>query len=358
MKQKIKNFLFPSVDDEVQEHIDRDSLNSLHILAAFVFFFELIAFIIFLVTRKQYDEDTLITIGSVLFCMITCVIVFFFTSKMRKENLVPHRSLAAFKIFFILILSAWAIWVSWRHYTRDDQLLTFLTVELMVVCFIPLRPWHSVILNCIIYGGLYLVLFSVDGASSLNSFNYFVLVLVTMVGMIVRFHAQKKLAEKTILLERKNAELEFANRHDVLTGLRNRLALNEDTGKVTGEQMSAYMIDIDYFKEFNDSFGHAAGDEVLKETARKLEMLFPGSFCYRYGGDEFVVLSTQGETFEEDLYCFTIPEVNDQKICLSIGSESAAPENYDQVFDLIDAADRKLYDVKKRTHSSENSKQD
>ena len=106
-----------------------------------------------------------------------------------------------------------------------------------------------------------------------------------------------------------------------------------------------------YFKMFNDNYGHAAGDEVLKETARQLKNIFPDSYCYRYGGDEFVVISTKDEKkYEDEVYSFTVPAVSGQTIQLSIGSEDGTPENSDQVFRMINNADRKLYILKEKTH--------
>ena len=54
------------------------------------------------------------------------------------------------------------------------------------------------------------------------------------------------------------------------------------------------MIDIDYFKGFNDKYGHLAGSQILQETAKQLNELYPDSYCYRYGGAEFLVISCCG----------------------------------------------------------------
>lgn len=356
MVQRVKQILFPVIDDDVQYDIDKESLYSMHKLSIAVIVFEAIILAFFLFTRSEYDYDVWVSTGSVLFCIGASAIICFLTSRVvRSGGELDHKTVTAFKLFFVLVLSAWSIWVSWRHYNRDDQLLTFLTVQLLMVCFISFKPWVSTLVILMIYSGLYLTLYTVDSAESVNIFNFIVLVLVSMTGMIVRFYSQMRLSEKSIQLRKKNTELEYANRHDVLTGLRNRLAMDEDAAIVKGNPTVAFMIDIDYFKEFNDKYGHAAGDRVLKETARRLTALYPQSYCYRYGGDEFMILSMEGETYREESYCFTVPvsEELELEIQLSIGYAEGTPEDHDQVFHLISAADRQLYEVKRKTHSPE-----
>ena len=92
--------------------------------------------------------------------------------------------------------------------------------------------------------------------------------------------------------------MSFLARHDLLTGLPNRLLFSELVGrdlvKLSGSGRSAAVmcLDLDGFKEINDIFGHAAGDALLNEVARRLQALLQdGSLCARLGGDEFAVFT-------------------------------------------------------------------
>lgn len=76
---------------------------------------------------------------------------------------------------------------------------------------------------------------------------------------------------------------------DELTGLPARRALNEDLLKL-GARYTVAMVDIDFFKKFNDKYGHDVGDQVLRMVAGKLAGVTGGGRAYRYGGEEFTVL--------------------------------------------------------------------
>jgi diguanylate cyclase (GGDEF)-like protein len=89
-----------------------------------------------------------------------------------------------------------------------------------------------------------------------------------------------------VLLVRESYRLAF---YDELTALPGRRALVEDMAKL-GRKYSLAMCDIDFFKKFNDTYGHDTGDEVLKMVASKFAQVSGGGKAYRYGGEEFVIL--------------------------------------------------------------------
>jgi diguanylate cyclase (GGDEF)-like protein len=76
---------------------------------------------------------------------------------------------------------------------------------------------------------------------------------------------------------------------DDLTRLPSRRALNEALLKL-GQSYAIAMLDVDHFKKFNDTYGHAAGDQALQMVASKLAYVSGGGKAYRYGGEEFAVI--------------------------------------------------------------------
>ena len=92
------------------------------------------------------------------------------------------------------------------------------------------------------------------------------------------------------------AELKEAAYKDELTGLANRRMLYLQGERLfsscrqNNRELAVVMLDIDYFKAVNDEYGHSVGDEVLKSFSQELSDFFEHAFCYRTGGEEFVLL--------------------------------------------------------------------
>lgn len=99
-------------------------------------------------------------------------------------------------------------------------------------------------------------------------------------------------------LKMKNDMLEKLSMYDGLTNIRNRRFFDETFEKTFNEikrdkeSLAVLMIDIDFFKPYNDNYGHGQGDEALRKVAKILERTIkrPSDFVARYGGEEFVIL--------------------------------------------------------------------
>lgn len=113
-------------------------------------------------------------------------------------------------------------------------------------------------------------------------------------GAVARiFGTKQDITEEKVALDR----IRYLAAHDVMTGLANRATFQERLSALTrqealaGSPLCLVLIDLDGFKTLNDSFGHAVGDDCLKETARRLKDLFGDtSLIARIGGDEFAVI--------------------------------------------------------------------
>ena len=109
------------------------------------------------------------------------------------------------------------------------------------------------------------------------------------------------------------------------------------------------MIDIDNFKRINDSYGHSAGDEVLKKVASVMTSVCAESAISRWGGEEFLVLTLSGPDLIEKLRVAvenTAIEFEDQKINVTVTAGVSSKENGVSLDKWIIAADEKLYNGK------------
>jgi diguanylate cyclase (GGDEF)-like protein len=169
--------------------------------------------------------------------------------------------------------------------------------------------------------------------------------------------------------ERKALEAEIVHRslHDPLTGLANRVLLFDRIEHAlaradrTASPTCLFLLDLDGFKEVNDTHGHAAGDELLQQFAARLStVLRPGDTAARLGGDEFVVLcedtsETQAEVIADRLrtaaaWPFDLPDGR-VTISASVGVASSA-EPSDEPAELVRRADVSMYAVKRARRSA------
>ena len=93
---------------------------------------------------------------------------------------------------------------------------------------------------------------------------------------------------------RERKQLEIKSRTDMLTGLLNKQTFEKEVREFvennSAENSCFVFIDMDHFKEINDKFGHSMGDQVIKETSKKIQLLFANfDLVGRFGGDEFCV---------------------------------------------------------------------
>ena len=144
-----------------------------------------------------------------------------------------------------------------------------------------------------------------------NSFIYFTeenlqKVIVSLFGIIsdmalvcslkkAEVDAFGEIDKLTEQLKEENQHLHDLSMTDALTGIRNRLALRKDYDNYKDQEVIVMMIDLDKFKNINDTYGHKEGDRILKESASLLAEIFGTDHCYRYGGDEFLVIFPEKE---------------------------------------------------------------
>jgi two-component system cell cycle response regulator len=182
--------------------------------------------------------------------------------------------------------------------------------------------------------------------------------------MLARIGVGRRIIDLHRQLEQKRAQLEEVARTDSLTGLPNRRALEEWVIKQLkgasrhGFPLWVVLCDLDSFKEINDTFGHEAGDTVLRTfagTLRKLTRI--SDMCGRLGGDEFLIVISHisSDNIElainrfRELFCSLVFPFAGQSVSISAtfgvaGSETDNLKDFDA---LVRKADEMLYEAKR-----------
>ena len=159
------------------------------------------------------------------------------------------------------------------------------------------------------------------------------------------------------VLKRRNSLdsiLRSAAETDALTNLPNRYSFEqymlESAENNSGKSIAVFLFDVNYLKKTNDTLGHLAGDKLICNAAKCIAVCF-GDKCYRFGGDEFaaVVENCTPESLREMVSDFRKAEAS-HDVSVSFGYAYAAPNENKTVKELLDEADRKMYEEKRKTH--------
>lgn len=185
----------------------------------------------------------------------------------------------------------------------------------------------------------------------------------------LRFESDAQLRVEHLSYELKtaNEHLEELARVDALTRVGNRRAFDERLAEEwsrmarTGTDLAVLILDVDNFKDFNDTFGHPAGDDCLKQLASVVDsnLARPGDFVSRYGGEEFAVIlpSTDragairvAERLRKAVEGLSIehaPSAQHPVVTVSIGGATTDAVDCDVAKELVSEADERLYEAKR-----------
>ena len=298
--------------------------------------------------------------------------------KMAGHRLVPHyRYSRRLNYIYLVILCLWSTGITLNDQLGGNGLDVFSYISLTAAVFGVLAPWMAILL----FGSNFVLLnmllpYFPDPSGADQTFNnlinsFFITLFAVIVGTI--FYRSRILAEHDrLLIENQYKKIEEMNRKltkevltDKLTGSYNRRYMDENLEMAFRKSresggVACLMLDIDFFKQYNDTYGHQRGDQCLVAIASMLrqETEKANAAVIRYGGEEFLVflygkdaframeLATRlKESVEKGRYPDDI--VMEGHVTISIGVYRECPVTGSSTEQFIFRADQALYKAKR-----------
>ena len=209
------------------------------------------------------------------------------------------------KWVFMITCICFGIKISINDYSKGEQIITFLTMELFALCLLTWRPFTAFLISGISYLYFY---FRMDQMIAVNTgdtgttlatkINFFSIWLSTMMVCIANYNRIKSQALKDENLQEINKYLSKLSIEDDLTGIHNMVYFRSEAEKmlnyVTTDRESIVFLffDIENFKSYNEKYGFHAGNELLIKIAHMIDDAFKSSLVSRFSDDHFVVLTS------------------------------------------------------------------
>jgi len=211
-----------------------------------------------------------------VFLLLTCIFVY----RKYKKNRLKGWNLFILPYFFLLV-------IIYGTYFKDLSAGLFLWSYIIPTLFYLLYGRnHGFIISAIVAIVQTASVLNKEDIALYNTTVISINFILAYVSIWVVSHIYQSNKDKT-----QNKLQELALR-DTLTGAYNRLALKHffPKGLLVGSKHTLVVIDLDFFKEVNDAYGHEAGDRVLQEFIKLLRLFLDDKQIYRLGGEEFAVL--------------------------------------------------------------------
>ncbi len=312
------------------------------------------------------------------YLFIVIALVFFASSEKPSSIGMPHWQIYAFFLTYSVI-NAFNMWHAWRYPRSIPRYRFAMWLDILAVAVGVLNDPYDIPPTLIVFilvvlgnGMRYGMPFFAEGligafigglaALGLRQMNSSLsmtpgMIFLTLFSGIVLIYAYILMGR----IESTRRQLEHSSATDTLTGLLNRRGLYETAERLFdralghGEKIVVMFADMDKFKSINDTYGHPAGDQVLRELGTILrESLRSHDVAARYGGDEFVLILSNTTIDEAEYVGRRIQEKvkaaaqsRGQELSLSIGL-GEAPTNGATLDAVLECVDQVLYQCKER----------
>ncbi len=280
---------------------------------------------------------------------------------LHQTNLarIERETIAATTVFFTLKFVYYLFWGSLEHNWVEIESTYWVMAFVMVLAYIVLDARMGLVYSLVLAAvTLALGLLRLGGEVALGQYQAeflsFVRNQMRLFAMAGLLYALAIVKDQLAHAHQQVEQMHTLARTDPLTSLPNRLALSELLEEASHRIHGVYVVllDIDRFKQINDRFGHAAGDDVLKEVGRRLRTsLRKSDMLGRWGGEEFMIIMRGDnqhevlaavERLREDIAFWPFEKVG----AVSASFGVAQGHIGDSIHNLVERADKVLYQAK------------
>ena len=357
MIRKIKKLLgLEKLHPDVQFFLDSENLN-IAVPASFIVMVVELSFfintiIVALRSGRAPSANNLFYRKLYGFLFLAAAQIFAYSIYHKIKKIHFHRFIFdSSLILFIFSVLTFGICISIKDFNNGEQILVFITVNLFVACLFMIKPYLAILLITIPFGIFYYMMATSSGISNATKVNYPVIMFFFIIVNIAHYQQFLRIANHNVVNHALAEQLRNASRYDFLTKLKNRTALNMDFEDSDNPNLNSPFIvmltDIDDFKIYNDTKGHHFGDELLKKLASIMQTTFGKTHCYRYGGDEYLIVLPEiaEETFLEKINLAR--DCAHGELHFSGGYTKGYVSSSKDLHTLINKADQNLYKAKK-----------
>lgn len=354
-------------DPKIQDEILSRNINNMFYLSIYMICSECFMLISFIgIKDKLPSAYQYIYLGMYIFLLLFALCSAAFLFRRKKDSTFENserKLLNRYTLAFILIVMIWGVIIALLDQPVYGQVIAFVTNYVFCACLLLIRPHVFVAIQIIPLTLLFLLLPFFQKNSSIILGHYINLAALLIPLTISSFRSYIYFYDNVL---NKIKEKEVSEK-DELTNLYNRRKMStfvEDkiiNGAETISSIGVLMLDVDYFKKYNDFYGHLQGDDALRAIGNVLVQISKKSdvFTARYGGEEFIVIITNKSQDEVSSIAREIKQkINQLQIphkiskvsdllTVSIGLCYITNKQID-IYEMIKKADDALYEAKIR----------
>lgn len=299
-----------------------------------------------------------------LFNLLTMALSRYYRNN-RSQDYNAIKSFRKVLVAYVTVSLLWGLFIIYLDQQMYRQVIAYIVPLIVISSILEIRPKLFSILNICSLAALLAILFATSNNMSIFLGNLANLVILVSFIIVSSFLKYRTFCEN----EESKIEIKLMSYEDALTGLQNRRSLqsylesNYMNPEKSVRELGVMMLDIDYFKKYNDTYGHIKGDAVLTRIGEVLTCAGKKYDVapFRYGGEEFIVFAnnkTLGQT--EEIAGDISRMLREQKlefsggiggiVTVSIGvsyTDFAGDVDACSIYRYINASDDALYSAKK-----------